>query len=165
MVPATWKERADRNIGVDHCVDERLGIARIDIERLSVTHDRQAGVALRLVGVPQIVVGLEQIGLELDRTLEADDRIFRKLQCAVRFAKVVEREGVIRVEPQRLTDEIDRLGCVAALECDDAEQVKRVGIRGIVLEQAAVNRFGIRKPARLMMGDRGVDERGHEAVA
>ena len=131
----------------------------------------------RLVEMPlnpqhaaQIVVGWGIVGFELHDAPETGNRQLPLAGLAVRLTEIAVILGDERVDGNRPADPIDRSAQIARLTREDAEQMQRVGMIGVLRQDQAIHRLRISPSATLMMTDgnlhRLVDrDRRHKPVA
>ncbi len=125
-------EHAGRHHRLDLAVDQavervqRLGVLRIDLERLAVALDRAGDVAEP--DLPQVADPvLERDGLagglgELDLALEVAEQVVPALGLAVQPVERLDRRQLVGVEVEDALVGLDRLGDVAELAVVDLRE-------------------------------------------
>jgi hypothetical protein len=102
-------------------------------------------------------VRLGKVRVEFDRPLRADDRGCRIAGAALGAREVNEGFSKSRIDDHGPRQHRDRLRQVAGVLQDDAQQVERVGMIGLLPQNAAVDHFSLGEPASFMVCQSGVE--------
>src|SRR5262249_56014251 len=109
--------------------------------------------------VRAIVPGVEIVGRERHRALEARERVVAPPERIRRDAAIVVRRRDSGVHRDGGVDLTDGRGMLAALRADDSEQMKAVEMPRLRRQNAPVELLRLVETAALMQGQRGTPDR------
>jgi hypothetical protein len=144
----------------------RLDVVGPQRERAVERRDGLVVPAQRAERVAAVVQRLEHVGPDRERALQALQRLGVAAQHVQRVAEVAVRAGVLRIDGQRLRDQVGGGLRMAGLERQHAQPVQRVEVARRTPQHLAVDRLGLRDAAavmqRLRLRHQAV-QRGHRA--
>ncbi len=129
-----------------------LGVGRPDGDGLAVGRDCVLNLAEAGPRVATIVVGLGQRRIAGDGAGERGRGLARPAKAEQRQPLRIVIGGIGRVERQRAADQSQRFAVIATLMMDEAKQMQRVGVFGVLEEEAAVECYGLGEPAGPVRG-------------
>jgi hypothetical protein len=115
--------------------------------------------------VAAIGIGVGVIGFERERRIEGGQGLARALHVQQDVAFAIQGIGLARIDPQGKLKQAQRLGQVAALGVDGAEQRQGVDVRGRRFEDGFERRFGLVQLAGFMERQSLLDRRGVRLIA
>jgi hypothetical protein len=128
--------------------------SRLDFQRARERLDGILELALRRQSAAAIVVCLRKARIERNRAVEVFDGLVVAPESSQRFAHAVVAIGYMIVHGDRRAEKIDRAFVAPALMLDDAEEVQAADVVRIGGENLAVDLFGLRQAAALVMVER-----------
>jgi hypothetical protein len=131
-------------------VGMRGGLVGLQGEAAPVARDGLVALAAARVQRRDIDERVREIGVERERLAVALRRALELAQRLERVSQVGVRGRLARVDRQRLRNEVDRLCIPALLVGDDAEEVQRVEVARLDLEDPAVGPPGLVQAPRLV---------------
>ena len=105
--------------------------------------------------VAAIDPGIDVLGIERERSLDADKRLIEALKIDQGGRVIVVRVRRRAVELKRRADEFERAFAVAALLVDQAEEVHGVEMLRRELQDSGVEPFGVIEQPALLQRDTG----------
>src|SRR5262249_42165898 len=115
--------------------------------------DRLIPLAQALERVAKIEMRVGVILLQREATMERCNRFVRLAKRGQGNAQIVVKVRDIRAQSERLLDVINSKVMLAALTCDDAKEMNRVGPRGVGRKDLSINLFGVVQTIGLVMLD------------
>ncbi len=136
-----------------------LAVVRLQRDGLAERIDGRAGVAGEPQRVAEVVVRIDVVGSQLDGETEA---LGGGGVTVVRLHHVAEVVVIdrVRLDLDRRHDQVGCLLITPVLMADQAEEVKRVRVPGIGVEDPPVQRLGLFQPVGLMVRQRLFDRGG-----
>ncbi len=119
---------------------------------------RLVNPALPLQHVTQIEVRVGEIRLDRQRPAVTASRLVQFVLRLQRQPQVVVRKGLLRILPQRLTDQLDCLCTVSHLVGDNAQQVQRIKVRRLRSQYLPIDSCRLAQPPGFMLRKRLLDE-------
>ena len=148
--------QVELQIEVAQPLDE-FGLARVGPVSGLVLLDRVLRIAEIVERGGQVGMRLGAVRIELGRASEVDLGLPDVPGGEIGRAEIAVGISEIGVEGDRALDHLDRGGVVAALMVDDAEQMERVRMIGLNLEDLAVGVLGRAEVSGLMALDAGLE--------
>src|SRR4051794_29163725 len=142
-------------IGEDDCeIVAELGGSRLQSEGAAEGGERLLGAALLVEGYAEIVMRGGKIRIEPKRASVACNLLVTAVERAQREAEIVMRRRRLGIDRDGLADERDGGGEIARLGAQSAEEMQRLEIVRLALEDLAAERGRGRRIAALLRRDR-----------
>ena len=133
-------------------------IVRPRSQRCFCMWDRSGESFDRFIRQREVRVGVDVIGIELQRTLVRSDRAIVLLKGTQRFAEVVVERRNARLERDRLLDQPDGVLVMARLMGQNAQQMQRARVARVAGKHVAVDALRFGKPASTVVLNRRFEE-------
>ena len=135
----------------------RLGIVRPAADRIAVGGDRFVELALVLERGTQAVMRLREVGLELNRETVCGGCLAKAVEAFQGVPKIQVCRRHIGPDSDRPVNQTHRSLMVPGLAGDDSQQVQRIEMIRLDVENLPVNDLRFRQPARLVVLDRDAE--------